>query len=88
MCLLYKRKVKKVIHAAEDFLKQLDEGKIGLNAETLIKIDDMTPEEAYILGTKDTMDDMLNHLKSEPFEKMWLVIFADRIVRGHEKGGR
>ena len=24
---------------------------------------DMTPEEAYILGTKDTMDDMLKHLK-------------------------
>lgn len=64
MCLLYKRKVKKIIQAAEEFLKQLDDGKIGLNAETLIKIDDMTPEEAYIFATKETMHNMLERLKS------------------------
>lgn len=64
MCLLYKRKVKKIIQAAEEFLKRLDEGKIGLNAETLIKIDDMTPEEAYIFATKETMHNMLGRLKS------------------------
>jgi hypothetical protein len=64
MCLLYKRRIKKVIHAAEEFLKQLDEGRVGVNAETLIKIDDMTPEEAYIFATKETMNNMLKHLKS------------------------
>lgn len=64
MCLLYKRRIKKVIHAAEEFLKQLDDGKIGLNAETLIKIDDMTPEEAYIFATKEAMNNMLKRLKS------------------------
>ena len=64
MCLLYKKKVKKIIQVAEEFLKQLDEGKIGLNAETLIKIDDMTPEEAYIFATKETTHNMLGHLKS------------------------
>lgn len=64
MCLLYKRKVKRIIQAAEDFRKRLDGGEIGLTAEKLIKIDNMTPEEAYNLGTKDTVDDILKHLKS------------------------
>lgn len=63
MCLFYKRKIKKVIQAAEEFRKRLDDKTLGLTSETLIKIDNMTPEEAYILGTKDTMDDMLKHLK-------------------------
>lgn len=63
MCLFYKRKIKKVIQAMEDFRKRLDDEMLGLTAEKLIKIDDMTPEEAYILGTKDTMDDILKHLK-------------------------
>lgn len=64
MCLLYKRKVKKIIQAAEEFLKQLEDEDLGLTGEKLIEIDDMTPEEAYILGTKDTMDDMLKHLRN------------------------
>ena len=63
MCLLYKRKIKKIIQAAEEFRKRLEDGDFGLTAEKLIAIDDMTPEEAYILGTKDAMDDMLKHLK-------------------------
>lgn len=64
MCLLYKRKIKKVIQSMEDFRKKLDDEDLGLTAEKLIAIDDMTPEEAYILGTKDTMDDMLKHLRN------------------------
>ena len=63
MCLLCKRKIKKVIQEAEEFRKRLEDGDLGLTGEKLIAIDDMTPEEAYILGTKDTMDDMLKHLK-------------------------
>ena len=64
MCLLYKRKIEKVIQAAEEFRKRLEDEDLGLTAEKLIAIDDMTPEEAYILGTKDTMDDMLKHLRN------------------------
>lgn len=64
MCLFYKRKIKKIIQAMEEFRKRLEDEDLGLTAEKLIAIDDMTPEEAYILGTKDTMDDMLKHLRS------------------------
>lgn len=64
MCLLYKRKIKKVIQATEEFRKRLEDEDLGLTVEKLIAIDDMTPEEAYILGTKDTMDDLLKRLKS------------------------
>ena len=64
MCLLYKRKIKKVIQAAEEFRKRLEDEDLGLTGEKLIEIDDMTPEEAYILGTKDTTDYLLKRLKS------------------------
>lgn len=55
---------KKVIQHTEDFWKAVQDGTVELGIEKVVQIDDMTPEQAYVLGTKDTLDAVLKYLKT------------------------
>lgn len=55
---------KKVIQHTEDFRQAVQDGTVELGIEKVVQIDDMTPEQAYVLGTKDTLDAVLKYLKT------------------------